>query len=336
MPALRSNSANRGGIVFKRTAIILSCLLTAAGGFAQQLDPATEWATIASTEYHITSNSVYQRAGGETLKLDAYFPGPRSVVRPTVIYFHGGGLVGGERETAVLNLLPYLARGMDAVNVDYRVASDAVAPAAVEDARCALHWVDENADALGFDRAKIVVAGHSAGGYLALMTGMLTPSDGFDHACMRDDSDWRNGTLRDVKVAAIVNFYGITDFADLLQGPETRNYAVRWFGDLPNRMELARQLSPLSYVRAGLPPIITLAGDKDTVVPYPHAVRLHAALAAHGLSNQLVTIEGGGHGTTSPNPWTREQNLHAQAEVFKFLEQHGILTPRRDENSKPE
>jgi acetyl esterase/lipase len=311
----------------KLFAIILCALFAAAGACAQQLDPATDWATIASSEFHVVSNIVYQTAGGESLKLDVYFPGPKSIARPTVIYFHGGGLVGGVKENAVMNVLPYLARGMNAVNVDYRLASDALAPAAVEDGRCALHWVFENAGTYGFDTAKVVVAGHSAGGYLALMTGMLRPGDNFDNACARLPDDWREGTIRDVKVAAIVNFFGITDFPDLLQGPNTRNFAVRWFGDLPNRMDLAARVSPVTYVRDGLPPIITIAGDKDPIVPYQHQVRLHEALTHHGIPNQLVTIEGGGHGNTMPFAWTRQQTLRAQEAVFKFLEQHGILAP---------
>ena len=302
-------------------------LLMVAPAYAQELDPATKWATIALNEFHVAANIVYQRANGTTLKLDVITAGPKSVARPTVIYFHGGGLVEGVKEGAVLNLLPYLARGMNAVNVEYRMAPDALAPAAVEDARCALHWVDENAEAFGFDRSKLVVAGHSAGGYLALMTGMLTPADNFDKACTRLPADWREGKIRDVKVAAILNFYGITDFADLLQGPNTRNFAVRWFGNLPNRMELARQVSPLNLVRAGVPPIITVAGDKDPIVPYQHQAQLHQALERAGLPNQLVTIAGGGHGSTQPFAWNREQNLKAQEEIFKFLEKHEIIAP---------
>ncbi len=312
----------------KTLAIILMCLSAVAGARAQEVESASDWAAIASTEFHVVSNIVYQTAGGASLKLDVYYPGPKAIARPTVIYFHGGGLVGGVKENAVMNVLPYLERGMNAVNVDYRLASDALAPAAVEDGRCALHWVFDNAGTYGFDTSKVVVAGHSAGGYLALMTGMLHSSDNFDNACARLPDDWREGTIRDVKVAAIVNFFGITDFADLLQGPNTRNFAVRWFGDLPNRMELAARVSPLTYVRDGLPPIITIAGDKDPIVPYQHQVRLHLALDAHKIPNRLVTIEGGGHGSTTPFAWTRQQTLYGQEAVFKFLEQHGIVAPR--------
>jgi dipeptidyl aminopeptidase/acylaminoacyl peptidase len=92
-------------------------------------------------------------------------------------------------------------------------------------------------------------------------------------------------------------------------------------------LELAKQVSPLAYVRKGVPPTITLAGDKDPIVPYQHQVRLHDALTRQGVPNQLVTIEGGGHGSTTPLAWNREQYLYAQEEIFKFLEKHGIIAP---------
>jgi len=316
-----------GGLVRRALATASIAFWITMAAYGQELDPATRWATIAFNEFHLAQNIVYQRANNVSLKLDVITAGPATTARPTLIYFHGGGLVEGTKEGALLNALPYLARGMNAVNVEYRLAADSLAPAAVEDGRCALHWVFDNADKYGFDTSKIVVAGHSAGGYLALMTGMLDPSFNFDKECTRLPADWREGTIRDVKVAAIVNFFGITDFADLLQGPNTRNFAVRWFGDLPNRMELARQVSPLTIVRKGVPPIITIGGDKDPIVPYQHQIRLHEALTRQGVPNQLVTIQGGGHGSTTPLAWNREQFIYAQEEIFKFLEKNGIVAP---------
>ena len=109
--------------------------------------------------------------------------------------------------------------------------------------------------------------------------------------------------------------------ADVLEGPHRQDWAVAWFGSLPNRMELAKRLSPLTYVRTGLPPILTIHGDLDTDVPYQQGVRLHEALDRVGAANQFVTITGGKHGF-----WTREQNLRAQQSIFRFLEKYGIIT----------
>src|SRR5207244_3423379 len=66
-----------------------------------------------------------------------------------------------------------------------------------------------------------------------------------------------------LKVAAIVNWYGITDVVDLLDGPNQKSYAVAWLSSMPNRNELGKRLSPLEYVRKGQPPVITIHGDAD-------------------------------------------------------------------------
>ena len=88
-----------------------------------------------------------------------------------------------------------------------------------------------------------------------------------------------------------------------------------WLGSLTNKDEIARMSSPLSYVRKQNPPIITLHGDQDDVVPYSHAVRLHEALNKAGVGNQLYTIKGGGHGQ-----FKDEDNRNAYDAVWQFLE----------------
>ena len=97
----------------------------------------------------------------------------------------------GTKESTLLYGLPYMAHGMNFINVEYRMAPESLAPAAVEDCRCALHWAYDHAQDYGIDTSKIVVSGHSAGGHLALMTGLLTPKDGFDNSCQRVSSEWR-------------------------------------------------------------------------------------------------------------------------------------------------
>ena len=88
--------------------------------FAQQLDPVTRWATIAAYEYQVYPNIVYGKANNVDLKLDVITAGPISEKRPTVIYIHGGGWVGGSKEFYELWPLPFLAKGMNVVNVEYR------------------------------------------------------------------------------------------------------------------------------------------------------------------------------------------------------------------------
>ena len=78
-------------------------------------------------------------------------------------------------------------------------------------------------------------------------------------------------------------------------------------------------MSPLTYVRPGLPPIITIHGDADRTVPYPEAVRLHEALAKVNVPNQLVTIPGGAHGN-----FTVEQREMIYKTIREFLNKNGV------------
>lgn len=276
-----------------------------------QVGDATRTALDLMQRYRVYPNQTYLVASNWEAKLDVYAPRDTSVRAPTLVYIHGGGWVGGTKEAAFLATLPYLMNGWTVVNVEYRLGRVAQAPAAVEDCRCALRWILARADRFGIDRDRIVVTGHSAGGHLSLTTGMLPVSAGLDRQCAGRD---------EIRVAAIVNWFGITDVTDLIDGPNTKSYAVAWVGSRQDRVETAEWLSPLSYVRPGLPPTITIHGDSDGVVPYEHAVRLHEALDGVGVPNELVTIEGGGHGGFSP-----EQSARAYAAIERFLREHGIV-----------
>jgi acetyl esterase/lipase len=280
------------------------------------------WLDFASGLVDIRPNIVYGTANNTALKLDLYLPRNRTTPVPTLVFFHGGGWVAGQKEQDVLHLLPYLSLGWAAVNVEYRMASNSLAPAAVEDCRCALRWVEARAKVFNLDTARIVLTGGSAGGHLALITGMLPANSLFDRQCPTNDSiRWNSGTEPSVNVAAIVNWFGITDVEELLDGPNARHYAIEWFGSMNNRNELAKELSPVTYVRPGLPAIITIHGDKDNIVPYSQAIRLHAALDKVGVPNQLVTIHNGGH-----DGFSQEELANSFDTIREFLRKNHLLT----------
>ena len=284
-----------------------------------------KWVDYASADYDILPNITYSIANNTELKLDLYLPKDRGAPNPTLILFHGGGWVDGQKERNVFQLLPYLSLGWAVINVEYRLARNTPAPAAVEDCRCALRWVTYHAKEHNLDASKIVLTGTSAGGHLSLITGMLPAQSIFDRQCPTDSNTrWREGTEPKTNVAAIINWYGITDVAELIDGPNAKHYAMEWFGSMTNREELARQLSPINYVRAGLPPILTIHGDQDDIVPYNQAVRLHAALDKTGVPNQLVTLPGRKHGG-----FNRQDLVNSYAVIREFLRKHNLLNPEK-------
>lgn len=291
------------------TALALFSLLPSMLAAQSVPGSAGDWAELASFRYGIGANIPYGTFGGVTEHLDVWENNAAKAPVPTLVYIHGGGWVFGDKGGSPNSFLPYIERGWNVVNVEYRMAGDASAPGAVRDVRCALRWVYNNAARYHFDTNRIVVSGHSAGGHLALMTGMLNEAAGLDDACPADAGS------PPMKVAAIVNWFGISDVNAILSGPDRKTYAIAWLSGAEDKQRVARQSSPLTYVHAGQPPVITIHGDHDSVVPYSQAQHLKAALDKAGVHNELVTIPGGDHGGFSD-----AETVRAFREVWQFLD----------------
>jgi dipeptidyl aminopeptidase/acylaminoacyl peptidase len=106
----------------------------------------------------------------------------------------------------------------------------------------------------------------------------------------------------------------------LNNGPGTSgNFTEAWIGSSSNRVAIAARVSPINYVSGDLPPILSIHGDQDSIVPYSHGVRLHEELDKFGISNRLITIEGGGHGG-----FRSDQMEEIYEEISKFFEEHDI------------
>jgi acetyl esterase/lipase len=171
------------------------------------------------------------------------------------------------------------------------------------------------------DTSKIILTGTSAGAHLSLISGMLPKGNQFDRQCPTQGGEkWNSPKEPDIKVAAIVNWFGIADVADIVDGPNSKHYAMEWLGSRPDRLELAKQLSPINYVRSDVPPIITIQGDQDDIAPYADTVRMHAALDKAGVPNKLITLKGRGHGGFS-----REEMVSGYAAIREFLRKNNIL-----------
>ncbi len=288
----------------------VAILVAGPSGANAQLGQTSAFLAHLSNQYRVIPNLTYHVATNQENKLDLYVPRDAAGPTPVLMYIHGGGWVGGTKESNVLRILPYLEMGWAVANVEYRLGAVARAPAAVEDGLCALRWVIRNAEQYNLDASRIVTTGNSAGGHLALTTGMIPASAGLDRECPGSE---------ELSVAAIINWYGITEVGDLLDGPNTKSYAVEWMGSLENRFEIAERVSPMTYVRAGLPPTLTIHGDADPTVPYQHAVALHEKLDGVGIPNVLHTVPDGGHGG-----FNREQTLAIFETIQHFLSQHGL------------
>jgi acetyl esterase/lipase len=268
--------------------------------------------------YHVEGNIPY---GPYTMqRLDVMYPnaaGPKGTTTlPGVIMFHGGGWIDNKPAALKASMSSFFSRflkhGFLVCNVEYRLAdgtaNGAIAPAADQDALLAAKWFWDHMDYYHVDKTRYVTTGASAGGQLALMVGMATPA-----------AQLGPTSPTDYTIAAIVNGYGPADVTDLLA--KNVSFAVQWIpANTPNRAALAKQVSPVTYVRQDVPPLITVQGNMDTTVPMSESQELYDLLTAAGADTALHFVAGAGHGFSTPaTAWP-----DAEAAMFDFLVAHGI------------
>ncbi|HEY4329124.1 MAG TPA: alpha/beta hydrolase, partial [Phycisphaerae bacterium] len=208
----------------------------------------------------------------------------------------------------------YLAHGFVVCNAEYRLGDNtgqftpefAPAPAAVQDSLAAAKWFYDHADEYNVDKNRIIVTGASAGGHLALMVGMCT------------DATLGPVNPKDFKIAAIVNGYGAVDVPTLLAKQGPTGFAAQWIPAGPNRDALAKQMSPMTYVRKDMPPLITVQGASDSTHPVADSIRFTDALKAVGADADIHLVPGG-HGYT-PATWPE-----AEKTTFDWLAKHKII-----------
>jgi acetyl esterase/lipase len=250
-------------------------------------------------------NVVYAKVNDWEGKMDLYLPASSGKPTPVIINIHGGGWNHGTKEEQG-GFTPYFKAGFAVANIEYRLTSQATAPAAIEDTRCALIYLIKNANALHLDPNKIVIMGGSAGGHLALMGGLLQNNHIFDTNCMG---------VENINVAAIIDKYGIADVNDWAYGPYIKSKsATNWLGAKKEDQNFIKSVSPISWVKSTSPPVFIVHGDADPTVPYQESVALHQALLAAGVKTEFITIPGGLHGK-----FDKDQNAMLNTAIFKFI-----------------
>ena len=255
-------------------------------------------------------NVLYTTAPNWEGKMDIYLPPKDKGPSPVVINIHGGGWNKGVRESQT-GFNTFFKMGFAVANISYRLTGHSTAPAAVEDARCALIYLIKHAKELNIDVNKIVVMGGSAGGHLALMAGLLGNDHRFDGNCPG---------VENIKVAAIIDKYGITDVWDWGYGSRiTSTSAKRWLGNKATDQAFAASVSPITYVNKNSPPVFIVHGDADPVVPYQQSVDLHNKLKQAGVKTEFLTVKGGEHGK-----FDKEQNSELNKAIAAFLKSLNI------------
>jgi len=258
----------------KKIVIFLTCI------FAVVLSAVASELQINSQETKIKPKLVVYKTIGEVeLKLHVFEPPKRDTkeLLPAIVFFFGGGWVGGNPDQ-FYHQCDYLAsRGMVAISAEYRVKNKhGTTPfECVADGKSAIRWVRANAARLGVNPKKLAAGGGSAGGHVAACTGVI---EGLDEK--NEDHNISS------KPNALVLF---NPAVDLLRIPEEKHLAERF----NNRL---RELSPLQHIKKGVPPCIIFHGTADRTVPFDSVERFSKAMKDAGNVCQLVPFKDKGHG----------------------------------------
>lgn len=254
--------------------------------------------------YTAQLNVVYTSSPGWEGKMDLYLPSKDKGLSPAIINIHGGGWSGGTKDTQS-GFSTYFKAGFAVANIAYRLSGQATAPAAIEDTRCALIYLIKNAKALNIDVNKIVIMGGSAGGHLALMGGLLANDSRFDTNCLG---------VKNIKVAAIIDKYGIVDVGDKRYGKFRSGSEKKWLGEKVGDQAFIESVSPIYQVKKDSPPVFIVHGDADPTVPIQQSLDLKKKLDELGVRNEFMTVPGGLHGQ-----FNAEQNIEVNNAIMKFI-----------------
>lgn len=258
----------------KQTSIVLTVLIFLSFTFTLSSQEAT-CKTLSDIPYY--DEDIRQRDSyiDERCNLDIYYPTEKKGFT-TIIWFHGGGLSGGNKE------LPQALRNKDIciVGVNYRLSPRVKAPAYIEDAAAAVAWVFRHIEAYGGDTTRIFVSGHSAGGYLAMMVGL--------------DKQYLAAHQLDANsIAGLIP----------LSGQTITHFNIRAGYGMKDTQPLVDKYAPLYHVRPDAPPLLLITGDRELEMLGRYEENAYLArmmkVAGH-TQTRLLELQGYNHGMTYP------------------------------------
>lgn len=254
--------------IFRSIAVLLF-LLCGTGMFVRAQQNYVEQKDIS---YYTASTDPYIQ---EKCKLDIYFPSDKKDFT-TIVWYHGGGLTGGQKE-----IPEYLKnKGYGVIGVGYRFSPNVRVEDIIKDAAQSVKWILDNIEQYGGSKSKIVLSGHSAGGYLALMIGL-------------------NKQYLDVHHIDADRFMGIVPFS----GQAITHFTARQEDGIDINQPTINAYAPLFWVRKDTAPITLITGDRELemVGRYEENAYLMRMLNVVGNTNvKLLELDGYDHGMVYP------------------------------------
>jgi pectinesterase len=240
-----------------------------------------------------------------TVELLVYVPDAEGVW-PCILDIHGGGWKARQIESDKPMMERLAARGFVTALVTYRLSTEAKYPAALHDCKAALRCLRAHARDLKLDPERIGCMGSSAGGHLSGLTAMTAGLAEFDGA----------GPFQD-QSSAVKACVVMAATQDMLTAnrEKTNEGAVLFFGaSAQDKPEIYKAASPITHVRAGVPPTIFIEGEKDTLKM--GRAEMMEKLRALGIETSVHTLKNAPHPFWMSEPWCSE-TVEIAATFFK-------------------
>jgi acetyl esterase/lipase len=257
----------------------------------------------------------YVPNGTERQKLDLYVPAaPKG---PLLVWIHGGGWISDSRVNP--QGLPMLLQGYCVASLDYRYSTEAVFPAQIQDCKAALRWLRAHAAQYGYDPKRIGAMGASAGGHLVALLATTGATRDFDVGENLDQSSAIRCGIDDFGPADFPGWKPASD-NPMIQRSGAQSIVVMLLGgSIDEKMDLARQASPVFWASKDSAPLFIQHGTADPIVAMAQSQELADKLKAAGVEVVLDIVDGGGHG--GAGFWAGDRPQRMVAFLNRYLAQ---------------
>ena len=261
--------------------------------------------------YQITKNVPYGTDPEEVL--DMYLSPTASKLKDknyTVVFLHGGGYYVSDKAREERYIQPYLKKGMNVVNMNYRIKRGV--PIATEDLTYALNFLQAHNATNHLNLGRVVLTGFSAGAHIASLVAVTA-----------NDPTYAPKLNGGIRIAAVVNFSGPVDGLDVVEKvfmsndvpvmkaigvtlfPETTDYAPK---------DYIRKFEPITYFDKKDPPFFIWQGGQDDQVPPVTFEKFVALLKQEPQKNEVLFVPDGQHSPSAT------QLQAAYQKIFPFLD----------------
>lgn len=298
--------------IYLSIGIILSALTGIMACSEQERSSEFTPAVVANSEPNLSEGILYARADTAELKLNIAVPANPKPRYKLLIFIHGGGWQTGHRNAYNSQVLEAARRGFVAATISHRytrtVDESGVPiyrwPLPLQDVQAAIRFLRLHADEFHIDTDRIGILGASSGAHLAMMAGFIDELMDADTAPVVPGDE--QGSIP-VNVHAVANISGPVDLVSAYEAPVVTPFLDDLMNGNPETLpELYQQASPIYHISQNSPPLLTIHGKQDDVVPIEQAHLIERKMQAQGLYHKLKIFKNQGHifkGETATESW---------------------------------